>query len=179
MKLKANAAFTVIELIVSLTIFSLVVAMFYGAMQMAFNTSKSSLKNKIDVQKDSRRAQLKLVDEITGAAGVIKPAIGESAPYAAIIDAAGNVTVYYQKEARVRFEDGSTASGYKLFARTKSSAGPAGAEREILDSIKRLVFTACSEGSLQIDLRLFNQREEFDLITQVTLKNYYTGEFAD
>jgi len=171
--------FSTIELIISMMIFSLVVAGFYSVMQFSAAAGKSSLKDKVELQKNTRRAQMKLIDELSCASEVVKPEIGSSAPFLVIINKEGKICVYYQKEETYKLEDNKTeVKGYKLFLITKNpTTGEIGPEKEIIDKIKRLVFTAYSEGSVAVNLKLFSNKEETDLITQVTLKNYYAGEF--
>ena len=171
--------FSTIELIMSMMIFSLVVAGFYGVMQFGTAAGKSSLKDKVELQKNTRRAQMKLIDEISCASEIVKPEIGSSAPFLVIIDKEGKICVYYQKEEIYKLEDNKTeVKGFKLFSITKNpTTGEVSHEKEIIGKIKRLIFTTLSEGSAAVNLKLFSNKEETDLITQVTLKNYYAGEF--
>jgi len=172
--------FTAIELIISLIIFSLVISGFYGILQLTAGTNKSSLKNKVEVQKDARRAQIKLIDELSCASEVVKPEIGSSAPFLVVVDKEGKIAVYYQRSEDFKQEDGSIVKGYKLYAVTKNpTTGKVETEREVASSIKRLVFTSVSEGSVGINLTVFNKNEEISVLTQVTLKNYYAGEFIN
>jgi type II secretory pathway component PulJ len=171
--------FSTIELILSMMIFSLVVTGFYGVMQLSTAAGKSSLKDKVELQKNTRRAQMKLIDEVSCAGEVVKPEIGSSAPFLVLVDKEGKISVYYQKEHTYKLEDNKTeVKGYKLFSVTKNpTTGAVSQEKEVVGNIKRLIFTTVSEGSVSVNLRLFSNKEETDLITQVTLKNYYAGEF--
>lgn len=179
MRKYTNCGFSTIELILSLMIFSLVVTGFYGVMQLSAAAGKSSLKDKVELQKNTRRAQMKLIDEISCASEVVKPEIGSSAPFLVLVDKEGRIGVYYQKEHVYRLDDDKTeVRGYKLFSVTKNpTTGAVSQEKEIAGNIKRLIFTTMSEGSVTVNLKLFANREETDLVTQVTLKNYYAGEF--
>ncbi len=171
--------FSTIELILSLIIFSLVITGFYSVMSFSTAAGKSTLKDKVELQKNTRRAQMKLIDEISCASEIIKPEIGSSAPFLVIVNKEGKISVYYQKRHSYKLEDNKTViDGYKLFCVTKNPTSQAiEAEKEIMGNIKRLVFTTHSEGSTAVNLKLFSNMEETDLITQITLKNYYAGEF--
>ncbi|HNY11309.1 MAG TPA: prepilin-type N-terminal cleavage/methylation domain-containing protein [Candidatus Wallbacteria bacterium] len=172
--------FTAVELIVSLMIFSFVISGFYGILQLTAGTNKSSLKNKIEVQKDARRTQIKFIDELSCASEVVKPGIGSSSPFLVVIDKDGKIAVYYQKSEDFKQEDGSVIKGFKLYSVTKNpTTGKVESEREVASNIKRLVFTSASEGSIGINLTTFNKNEEISVLTQVTLKNYYAGEFIN
>jgi len=162
-------------------IFSLVVSGFYGVMQLTAATGKSSMKNKIEIQKNMRRAQMKLIDEISCAAEIVKPEIGSSAPFLVVINKEGKICVYYQKEVIYKTEDEKDEiKGYRLYCVTKNPTdGKISEEREVINHIKRLMFTTISEGSTVVNIRLFSNREQSDLITQVTLKNYFAGEFIN
>jgi len=177
-KLRKNG-FSTIELILSMIIFSLVVTGFYSVMQFSVAANKSSLKDKVELQKNTRRAQMKLIDEISCASEIVKPEIGSSAPFLVLVDKEGMISVYYQKEETYKLEDDKTEiKGYRLYCVTKNpTTGAVRAEKEVISHIKRLIFTTFSEGSAAVNLKLFSNKEETDLITQVTLKNYYAGEF--
>lgn len=161
-------------------IFSLVIAGFYSVMQLTTGASKSSLKNRIEVQKDSRRTHMKFVDEISCASQVIKPDIGSTSAYLALVDRNGRIAVYYQRPFDYPQEDGTSVKGYKLYMVSRDpTSGKVEDEREVATHIKRLAFTATSEGAVAISLTMFNKKEEFNLFTQITLKNYYAGDFIN
>ncbi|HPG59604.1 MAG TPA: hypothetical protein PKW98_17430, partial [Candidatus Wallbacteria bacterium] len=116
-------------------------------MQFSTAANKSSLKDKVELQKNTRRAQMKLIDEISCASEIVKPEIGSSAPFLVLVDKEGMISVYYQKEELYKLEDDKTEiKGYRLYCVTKNpTTGAVGAEKEVISHIKRLIFTTFSE----------------------------------
>ena len=170
---KKRTGFTLVETIVVVGIMSLV---FTGIVQIFqyIGSSQSSKSSKdIIMIKNSRRLFLKVFTELQEGMEIIHPVPGVTLPYLVFVDRNNDITVYYLKKNLKAEKD---CGEFMLCTKTRE-IGMAGygtkcEERILMKNVDRMTFTAHGGGVVLVNARLKINKNEFNLLTMVNLKNF-------
>lgn len=162
-------AFTILEMTLVAALFAVVLGLIVWI--TGFGRSASGrLGAQASLQQGSRKALVRLLRELEESIEVVSPRPGTTLSHALVRDKLSLARWYYQ----VPSADGRS---FDLRRAIDSATLPPGQRDELLlTSIRRLTFTARTEGALQVHLVLSEGAEDYALVTTVRLRNIAAAE---
>ncbi|HNW36973.1 MAG TPA: type II secretion system protein [Candidatus Ozemobacteraceae bacterium] len=167
-----RTAFSIIEILVVMGLISLITTAVFRAKSTFLGSFQSEVTNRLILQSNAQRATDKLFMEIKKGTDIIRPLLGETAPF----------LVYKNMQKQMGFmyldHDASNSKLFKkeLFKLVSYVDDYTGGykqknERVIVDSVQRLSFTSISPNSVQIDMTLANDKQSFECLTHLGIMN--------
>lgn len=164
-----RAAFTVLEIIISISILAMLMTLVYK--MNVFSTQKT-MTGKMVLQMDSLRTANRLMYELRRCSDFVRPHLGETTTYLLAKDMTNQMLfIYLDKD-----EESSKACRkdlYKivLYRDTHRGGYDSGEEKVIMKSVQRLTFTCLDPNTVQLNLIMANDTEEYQIITRVGAMN--------
>lgn len=161
-------AFTLVELTVVILIISLL-----GILVLKFSSNINSVAmpnftNRLVLQMEGRKIADNLLEEIRKSGDVIRPLIGETTPYLIVKDAENQICYYYlTADAENSRKFGRDL--FKLMIHVHTYDMGKGKSRKLGDSIESVGFTGVSPNRIQINVRVANDRNSFQFLSQAGL----------
>ena len=157
-----------VEVLIGLALVGILLAVVIGAVIYGGRAS-ARLTPQLSLQQASRKAIVRLIRGLQESMEVAMPRPGCTLPYAIVRDQVSRAQWYYQ----VPRPDGT-----RQLWRWVDDAGLAPDKRAelLISGVKRLTFTARSEGALQVNLLLGEGDHEYAMLTTVRLRNIASAE---
>jgi len=172
---RSSRAFTIVECLIALCLLGMLLAICIQLFSHARIVTQK-LTPQLSVQQGSRKALVRVIEELQESMEVLVPQPGSTLYYALVRDKVGLLRMYYL----VPRKPDSTALGSKMYELWRDIADPKlppqGGRACLVQNISRLTFTSRSAGSLQINLTLSEQGEKSSLLTSVRLRNLPSAE---
>ncbi|MFZ2960431.1 MAG: hypothetical protein WA705_26430 [Candidatus Ozemobacteraceae bacterium] len=167
--------FSLIEIVIVGGIMVMGFAVFFRFMQIR-SMSDSGLTNRLTLQIEARRAADVLIGRLREASEILRPTLGETVSYVAFLDSINQACLVYPTL------DVENSAKYKKdlfrvlsFTRDPGGTG-SGKESSLIRSVKRVAFTLLAPNSIQISITVANEKEEYQLLTEVGLMNFGANE---
>lgn len=160
--------FTLVELIIVAGLVSLVMGLLFR-IYPHIRHSEQALTGTLVLQTEARRAADALVEQIREGSEVVRPHVGETTPFLVVKDIINNITLLYL--------DGDNVNSPKLkqpvYNLVSYSADESGnySRRVLVNSIKRIAFSAIAPNSVQVNITLVNERGEYQFLSHLGLMN--------
>ena len=170
-KNRVPKGFSLVEVMIALTVFSLMMGACLKAWQVYQGKNSENLSKRLVLQMEARKALLTLYRELQEGIEVITPLPGTTLPYLAFKDYVNNIRIVYLEED----PELSKTEECKLYRAMLMTRDPSGATLEpakvLMRNVLKLQFTAYSPGSVFLSTTLRGGRGEFSLVNFVRLQN--------
>ena len=170
----SKTGFTYVEIIVVfviLSIFLLVASrVFLGARRSTDHHS-----SQLVLQMEARRAADLMISNIRAGTEVIRPHIGETTPFLVLKDNVNNITMLYLDKDQQSSDD-LERQLFRLILYNADHSGiyDSQKERVLLGSISKLSFTSTSPASIQTNIVLAGENQDYQFITHLGLMDLGT-----
>jgi len=136
------------------------------------NIVEPTVSNKLTLQMESRKAADRIVEQVREGSEIIRPLLGESAPFMSYKDTYNHICLLYLDHDQVNSQK-SKKDLYKLLSYTDEFTGNYKKQNEavLIESIERLTFTRTSPDSVQVNITLANEKNRFQFLTHIGLMN--------
>ena len=162
-------AFTLAEALIGIGLFALLIGVVMGVQRWTgFATAR--LTPQLALQQQSRKALVGMLTELQESMEVVSPKPGCTLSYALVRDRLSLTRWYYQLPAA----DGRSTQLWRYV--DDPELDRARRATLLLSGIRRLTFTARTEGALQLNLVLGEGDQELALLTTVRLRNVAAAE---
>lgn len=162
-RVKTRHGFSLAEALVAIALVSFLI----GAVVWLFGFGAGAtarLTPQLGLQQTSRKAIVRLLEQLQQGMEVITPRPGATQPYALFRDQVARVKWLYQ----VPTPDGR----YELWVYTDGTRE----NERLLTGIKRLTFSSRTEAALQVNLVLSDGTQEYAMLTTIRLRNIVAAE---
>lgn len=164
-------AITLLEALIVLGVLGLVLGIVVWVLW--FGTASSlRLAPQMALQQASRKAVVRFLRDLQQGMEVLLPLPGATLPYAVARDDVSAICFYHLVSRTDRPDGTMELWRYRM----DPGQAPRGERELILSNVRRLSFTARSEGALQLNLLLAEGAEEYAIITTVRLRNIASAE---
>ena len=169
------AGVTMIEIIVVSLILGLCGAVFFRLVSSRA-VAESTLTNRLQLQMEARRAADTLTAHLREASEIMRPTLGQTLSYVTYLDSINRTCMLYPTR------DDENSEKYKrplvkIMSYVRPSGGTgAGETRLLARSVHRAAFTVVSPHSVQINITVAGEKEEYQFLTQAGLMNFGAGE---
>ena len=166
---RRQSGFTTIELLVVAGTIALLV----GVMVRFFSfTASPGVSDRLVLQMELRKASDELMAEIRRCSAIVRPHLGESAPFLVARDLRNRMLFLYLDN------DEPHSKKYKkslfrlvLYRDAYTGSYDPKQQRTLAESVRRLTFTSLDANSVQINLTIANDRQDFQCVTRVAVMN--------
>ncbi len=135
-------------------------------------SAETSITNRLTLQIDARKAADVMIARLREASEVLRPTLGESLSYVTFLDAVNRAGMLYP----TRDEESSKKFKRDLLQiihhASEANGAPPSRQNIIARAVKRLAFTLTAPNSIQISVTVANEKEEYQLLTEVGLMNF-------
>jgi prepilin-type N-terminal cleavage/methylation domain-containing protein len=164
--------FTAVELVVVAILMALAFTVFYKFFGNRANT-EAQLTNRLSLQVEARKAADMVIAQLREASEVVKPTLGQSSSFVVFLDAINRTCLLYptrDQENSARYKKDL----FKLVSFTHEYPGSGAATKEkfIARSLRRVAFTVLAPNSVQINVIVANEKEEYEFLTEAGLMNF-------
>lgn len=167
---RSSAAFTLVESLVGFALAVLVLGTMFWLVSFSVR-STARLGPKLAAQQATRRAVVRFLHELQESMEVVAPRAGSTMAYAVIRDKLALVRWYYL------IEQVGAPGLFELHVYRHDPALSTGQRDEVLlSNVRRLAFTARTEGALQVNLLVGEEGQETSILTTVRLRNIASSE---
>jgi prepilin-type N-terminal cleavage/methylation domain-containing protein len=167
----SRRAFTIVELLVGTAVMLILSAVAFRLLQH-INASQRTFTRKANLQVEARRAFDKTIEQIREGSDIVRPVLGETLPYL-VFKGITNDTIMLYLEANNAGAERFNRQVFRLVSYRSDYAGaynPAN-EKILLDSVRRMSFTSLSPSSVQVNVTLIHEQEEFQFLAHIGLMN--------
>lgn len=172
---RGPSGFTMIEIIVVAALLAVAIAIAFRVVGSR-GVAESTLTNRLQLQMEARKAADALTAHLREASEIIRPTLGQTLSYVSYLDAINRTCLIYpthDAESSEKFK----RTLFKILAFTRDSAAAGGGEtRTLARSVHRAAFTILSPNSVQINITVAGEKEEYQFLTQAGLMNFGAGE---
>jgi hypothetical protein len=135
-------------------------------------TGTASVANKFSLQMDARKGADVLLSEIRTGTNIVKPRVGETAPYLVFRNMVNRMTILFLEKDEKNSE-AFKKEFYRLreYVSDYSGVHKPDQGRILLESVRRVSFTTLSPSSVQMTLTMGNETQDFQFITSVGFMN--------
>lgn len=170
-----RSGFTAVEIMIVAGIMGMAFAMLVQFWQ-ARSTTDAGITNRLTLQIEARKAADILTSQIREASEIVRPTLGETSPYVVFLDAVNRTGMLYP----TKDEENSSRCKKDLFQLMKFMHEYSGTTPEkpkiLARSVKRVAFTLLAPNSVQINITVANEKEEYQFLTETGLMNFGTSQ---
>lgn len=168
MFLRSVKGFTLVEIVTVILIISLL-----GLIVLKFSSNINAsampnLTNRLMLQMEGRKLADNLLENIRKSGEIIRPGVGESTPFLLLKDAENRITYYYlnhDSENSKIFDKRLFELHTFLYAYDKEKSR----QKKLGSCIESICFTGVSPSCIQINIRIANDKNRFQFISQAGL----------
>lgn len=162
-------AFTLVELIIAGGILVLISGIIY---KMNIGSTQKTLTGKMVLQMSALKGANDLLAEVRRCSEFVRPHLGETCSYLAARDMTNQILLLFLDDDVAN----SSACKKKLYRLVSYRDRYTGAFQQqdskvLLTAVSRLTFTCLDPNTIQVNLTVANDREEFQFITRVGAMN--------
>lgn len=165
--------YTLVEVLLVVGIFVVVLALVVGYFGFG-RRSEQRLTARMGAQQATRKALVRFVQELQESVEVLSPRPGSTLSYALVRDQVNAVRWYYQVRTPGSPDSAPTFEVWR-FATDTTLPGPQ-RRVKLLGGVKRLTFTARSEGGLRLNLVTTEDGQDHATLLSVRLRNIAVAE---
>ena len=163
-----------VEVIIVAAIMAMAFAMMMRFWQI-HSASDKGITTRLTLQIEARKAADMVTAKIREASEIVRPTLGETAPYVVFLDATNRTGLLFP----TKDEENSKLCKKELFQLMSGindySGAPPESPKLLCRSIKRIAFTLLAPNSLQISITVANEKEEYQFLTETGLMNFGTS----
>lgn len=163
-----RAGFTLVEISVVALLLALLAAISFRLTSSSNTSAMPNLTNRLFLQMEGRKLADNILEEIRKSSDVVRPAIGETTPFLLMRNAENLIVYYYlthDKENSEKFK----RKLYELLAFTHDYNGKNDKLNKMGNCIESVSFTGVSPGCVQLNIKVRNDKSEFQFISQASL----------
>ena len=167
--LSRRVGFTTIELLVVAGIIGL---LFSVLLRFYSFSSTTSVTDKLILQMEARRSTDEVSAELRVCSSVIRPVPGETLPFLFARDLRNRIVfLYIDKDELHTMKYKKNLYRLILYRYDFSDTYDPKNERILAESIKSLTFTSHDPNSIQVNMAVANDKQDFQIVTRVGMMN--------
>lgn len=170
----SNKGFTYVEIMIVFVVLSIFVLMALRVF-MGARRSTDHHAGQLALQMEARRAADLMISNIRAGTEVIRPHIGETTPFLVLKDSVNNITLLYLDKDQ-QSSDLLQRPLFRLILYNGDHSGTFNSQKErvLLGSISKLSFTSTSPASIQTNIKLAGENQDYQFITHLGLMDLGT-----
>ncbi|MEW6708418.1 MAG: prepilin-type N-terminal cleavage/methylation domain-containing protein [Candidatus Riflebacteria bacterium] len=161
--------FSLVEIMIGAGILALILGIGY---KMNVSRNQKNLTGKLVLQMDALMISNRLMFELRRCSDFVRPHLGETSTYLLARDMTNQMLFIYLEEDKDSSEkfDGQLFK-LKMYRDSHSGSYQKKEEHVLARAVKRMTFTCLDPNTVQLNLILSNEREDFQCITKVSSLN--------